>query len=374
VLVKITMAIKLHYKMFDVRRTNVEEAQVARAAFKRIADDLRCAVQYEPPNLAGLDAVTGNAAMAMAGSLAGAAGDLGGAAGGIGSGQGTGGSNQQGGQTNPMTGGQSSGGKSSGGQGQNGGGQGGAPMGNAGGSGGAAAGGLPALGGLTGAAAGEEEAAELGTPISVVGLYGSANQLQFDMSRLPRVDEYMSVVSAQSSLGVVDIPSDMKTVTYFVCSEDTFDAVQDPSLLTGAAEPSPSGRGRGLMRRELSRAVSSWAEANGNLSSTYGDSKLLAEEVVGLTFQYFDGTEWLPDWNSDDLGGLPKAVEITLILQPTYALSENRLDDDLDSVPPEQTFKLVVHLPAAQPGANLPVDMAADDGAVLEEAAMEGAP
>jgi hypothetical protein len=185
----------------------------------------------------------------------------------------------------------------------------------------------------------------------------------------------MAVVSAQSDLGVVDIPSDMKTVTYFVCSEDTFDAAQSPGLMTGTPQPSTSGRGRGLMRRELSRAVSSWSEANGNLSGTYADSKLLAEEVVGLTFQYFDGTDWLPDWNSDDLGGLPKAIEIVLILQPTFALSDNQYaDQPTDEPPPEQTFRLVVHLPAARPGANLPVDAAADDAAVLEDPAMGAAP
>jgi hypothetical protein len=160
----------------------------------------------------------------------------------------------------------------------------------------------------------------------------------------------------------------MKTVTYFVCSEDTFDAVQNPGLMTGTPQPSASGRGRGLMRRELSRAVSSWAEMNGSTGSTYADARLLADEVVGLSFQYFDGLEWLPEWSSDDLGGLPKAVEIVLTLQPTYAMSDNQFADIAEgSIPPEQTFRLVVHLPAARPGANTPVDAAADDAAVLEE-------
>ena len=125
-----------------------------------------------------------------------------------------------------------------------------------------------------------------------------------------------------SDLGVVDIPSDIKTVTYFVCSEDTFDAAKSPGLMNGSPQPSVSGRGRGLMRRELSQAVSSWAEANGNLNSTYSDAKLLAEEVVGLQFRYYDGKGWLDDWNSDDLGGLPTAVEITVTIQPTYGMSD----------------------------------------------------
>ena len=225
----------------------------------------------------------------------------------------------------------------------------------------------------TGAAGETEETSELGTPIAVVGLYGSASSLQFDMSRLPRVDEYEALYSDSSGLGVVDIPSDIKTVTYFVCSEDSFDAAKSPGAMTGSPQPSLSGRGRGLMRRELSQAVSSWAEANGNLSTTYSDAKLLAEEVVGLQFRYYDGEAWLEDWNSDDLGGLPTAVEITVTIQPTYAMSDEALEQmSADEVPPEKSYSLIVHLPAAQPAAatsTTVVDTAAGDSAVLEQGA-----
>jgi hypothetical protein len=230
--------------------------------------------------------------------------------------------------------------------------------------------GAPAAGGATGET---EEAAQLGTPITVVGLYGSAGTLQFDMSRLPRVDEYEALYSANSELGVVDIPSDIKTVTYFVCTEDSFDGAKNPDLMSGSPQPSVSGRGRGLMRRELSQAVASWAEANGNLNATYSDAKLLADEVVGLQFRYYDGVDWLDDWNSDDLGGLPFAVEITVTIQPTYAMSEDALAQySADDIPPEKSYSLIVHLPAAQAAAAVPtevVDTAAGDSAVLEEGA-----
>ena len=69
-----------------------------------------------------------------------------------------------------------------------------------------------------------------------------------------------------------------------------------------------------------------------------------------MTFQYFDGTQWVAEWNSDDIGGLPLAVEIVLVL------SDARPDDktsplqslDTDEKPPtERTYRLVVHLPTA---------------------------
>ncbi len=40
----------------------------------------------------------------------------------------------------------------------------------------------------------------------------------------------------------------------------------------------------------------------------------LADGVWGIDFTYFDGTEWLEDWNSKEQDGLPRAVEVKLIL------------------------------------------------------------
>jgi len=372
VLMAIGMAIDLHYRMFDVRRTNIEEAHVARAVLRNIADDLRAAVQFVPPDLEGLEAVTGNAATAAASMLSGQASE-GGSGGGTGNPE-SGNSDANVGETtgdqsapspDPMGFGQSA---------QSGSPQtGGSPMGGTQGFGALGSGLNPgALSQLSaGQAAAPEETGELGQAISVVGLYGSTTQLQFDISRLPRVDEYEAILSPTSDLGVVDIPSDIKTVTYFVCSEDTFDAAKAPSLLNGSPQPSTTGRGRGLMRRELSQAVSSWAESNGNLQSTYSDARLLAEEVVALQFRYYDGVGWLDDWNSDELGGLPVAVEVTVTIQPTYAMSEEALAKlPVDAIPPEKVYSLIVHLPASRPGemTTTAEDTAAGDAAVLQEA------
>jgi len=41
----------------------------------------------------------------------------------------------------------------------------------------------------------------------------------------------------------------------------------------------------------------------------------LADNVWGIDFRYFDGREWLEDWNSDDREGLPRALEVKLILR-----------------------------------------------------------
>ncbi|MFQ5907031.1 MAG: type II secretion system protein GspJ, partial [bacterium] len=41
----------------------------------------------------------------------------------------------------------------------------------------------------------------------------------------------------------------------------------------------------------------------------------LTDDVWGIDLRYFDGSEWLEDWNSGDRERLPRAVEIKLILR-----------------------------------------------------------
>lgn len=324
VLMAIGMAINLHYRMFDVRRTNVEEAQLARAVLRHIADDLRCAVQYTPPDLEGLDTVSGNAVSAAANSAFGETGDEGGA-GGQGS-SGTGSTGSQSGQGGTSGSGQFATNPSSTASAQ-----------------------LLSQAATTTVDPTATDAAST----SVVGLYGTATELRFDISRLPRVDEYQSLMTPESGVGVVDIPSDIKTITYFLAEGDAPTGAAFAG--SGSTLDTTSSGGSGLMRGQLDRAVASWAEMNGGSSSAYETAELLAEEVTSLTFSYFDGEAWSEEWDSATMGGLPIAVEIFITIQPTQPVSEDEISASsaAEQVPTEQTYRLVVHLPAARPGANM---------------------
>ena len=70
----------------------------------------------------------------------------------------------------------------------------------------------------------------LGTP----GLVGNQTQVQLDVSRLPRLEEYVAMLDANTA-DIDDIPSDIKTVAYFVQSSDTLGGVED-ALATATAE------------------------------------------------------------------------------------------------------------------------------------------
>ena len=53
VLMAVGMAINLHLRLLDSGRTKVEEAQLARAILRNIAQDLRNAVPYNAANSSG---------------------------------------------------------------------------------------------------------------------------------------------------------------------------------------------------------------------------------------------------------------------------------------------------------------------------------
>jgi hypothetical protein len=359
VMLSITMAIDLYWRSFDIRRTNVEEAQLARSLLRHMADDLRSAMQFTPPDLSGLSTVAGNTQVA-ANVASNDAANMAMASGAIGAGMlpggnsgGQGGQNQQGGGSNGSGGaGGNSGGGNSGGGNSGGSGSGGSQGNGGGGLGGMFPGGASGTN-TSGASSVTGDATALESMGYTVGLYGTASQMQLDISRLPRVDQYQPLAPTTLGMGPIDIPSDVKTVTYFLRSEDSAAAEEAGSMSLIGPQPSLDIRGRGLMRSEIDRAMATFATSAGDTQATTATAKLLAEEVVGLSFQYFDGYEWLTDWDSQQYGGLPQAVEITLVLADAQREEREQMLDTPNVASQteqlgERTYRLVVHLPTAK--------------------------
>ncbi|MHB1034233.1 MAG: type II secretion system protein GspJ [Pirellulales bacterium] len=179
------------------------------------------------------------------------------------------------------------------------------------------------------------------------GLYGNQYELQIDVSRLPRPDQYNRILQAATSGGVVTPLSDMKNVAYYVlCSNDV--GMGSPTVTLG-------GQQGGLVRRELDRAVSRLSADMGTLPANDPRAEPIAPEVVRLEFRYFDGTEWVTEWDSNARQGLPMAVEIDLWVQSAERVRRSQLmgslaaslglGQELDLTP----YRLVVALPGAEP-------------------------
>lgn len=359
VMLALTMAINLQLKYTDVGRTDVEEAQLARAILRQVADDLRSSVfptAIEVEGAAEAFKAAAEAAKKVTAAAAASGEDAG--ASGSGSGQGE------------SQGGQSSGGGAAGGQfgaatgGQTGGAATGAQTGGASTLGGGAAGGLTggaggsSLGGATGAGTtGEEGTSTDGstaTTTLVTGLYGTPYSLQFDIARVPRSDEWTAMpAGAAAGLAAVTTPgldrtSEVKTVSYMLLTDSPL-AGGASVTSTGLAQPTT-----GLVRTEMDRATAAYAQTGATLSLSTGKQELLAPEVNSLAFRYFDGTSWYTQWDSTTQQGLPTAVEIQLGVASSQTRSGQPAAAPAATVagaaPVENTllYRLVVQIPGAR--------------------------
>ena len=204
---------------------------------------------------------------------------------------------------------------------------------DSGSSGGGAPGGGAPSGGASGGGAsggGASGASTSTAPVALPpGIYGSSTSIEIDVSRLPRPDEYYPKMGNTSTGTLGDMPSDVKTVGYYVQSPRA-DGVQDSlgqlsqesASLTSAPVASPNG---GLVRRSVDRAVTQYAYEIAQSSQLLRTGELIAPEVLALEFQYFDGASWQTQWDGSQQG-LPHVVKITIAMQRDSLSKSKPLD------------------------------------------------
>ncbi len=168
-------------------------------------------------------------------------------------------------------------------------------------------------------------------------LFGDSESIAVDISRLPRLDQYNSIIAGDTS--AEQTPSDIKTLAYFFSDANPVnnDGVQFSSVAAG-----------GLFRRQIDRAVATHSGDVGLVSRPDDYSDLVASEVAEIRFRYFDGADWQSGWDSEELGGFPTAIEVVLVIDPTRSTSgEDYIYSGFDSAVMEQ-YRSVIHLPAAE--------------------------
>ncbi|MEM6365287.1 MAG: prepilin-type N-terminal cleavage/methylation domain-containing protein [Planctomycetota bacterium] len=202
--------------------------------------------------------------------------------------------------------------------------------------------------GAAGIAGGDSSALpmDLSTSMGVLlepGLVGDQTQLQIDVSRLPGLEAYAvdpDLAGPDPNGGLNDRPSDIKTIAYFVTSDGVgpTDVLQD--LSDSSDQPSTVG-GTGLVRRQIDRAISTEAASTGGLTRLLSSGQIVAPEVIGVEFEYFDGVTWVPMFNSDEYGFLPVAVRVTLMMQSATS--------GTDAAMTTKTFTHLIYLPFSSP-------------------------
>lgn len=311
ILVAVGMALDLHLRSYTKRRAIIEQSQLARALLNRIAEDIRATIRYEEPDLSSYNSIMGNvSAESLAGidpsALSAAAGSSEASAALESMGmEGESLDSLLAEATNPNT----------------------------------------------------QDLASSTTLPTMPGIYGNQYELQIDVSRLPSQEQYQMAAPLDGTLvPFSDLPSDIKTITYYLQAPGAATALS-PSAETEGIVPGSSPFDRleaqptgGLVRRELDRSITQWALTNGNVAGLERAGTIIAPEAVSLEFRYFDGTQWLTQWDTSTLMSLPIAIEVLLALQPpadASALSTMLAPSPAGSVAEEgwSYYRMVVHLP-----------------------------
>jgi hypothetical protein len=176
-------------------------------------------------------------------------------------------------------------------------------------------------------------------------LYGNQSELQIDVSRFPRPEQYDVVMSAGMDPLLANVGSHLKTVSYYVrAANTTTTGSSQSSSMTSAGDVQPV-----LVRRVLNRAEAVFAAQLGDAGSFERGEQLLAEGVLAIDFLYFDGLDWYPDWDCSLRAGLPMAVSITVVVLPPGGSEPPDLQEQLAAMAGENVFRLTVQLPTAQP-------------------------
>jgi prepilin-type N-terminal cleavage/methylation domain-containing protein len=176
------------------------------------------------------------------------------------------------------------------------------------------------------------------------GLVGTSTDLQLFISR---PDRNLAYVSSQELTSPDQRTGDLLLVRYLLASKlgsGLGSMIADREAAGNTDGPLGLARVEGDLYG-LSTAVQS-SEDTPQLSA----ARLVAREVSSLTFRYYDGGQWLEEWDSTARNELPKAIEIVITLrdeQPTESLLSD--DEQTPYAFPETTHRMVVPLPTAEP-------------------------
>ncbi len=176
------------------------------------------------------------------------------------------------------------------------------------------------------------------------GLFGDMQTIVLHVSR-PRLD----LLSSQALNMVNSRTSDLKTVSYFVAGNGSGGLQAAAASHFSSQTNKGPGGSKGLARMEGDRLALQMADKSGNTASLLGQTQMLAPEVSRVGFRYWNGSTWAMQWDSASMGGLPRAVEVTIEMTfSTVDPNQSRFRKK-QKVEPPRTYRSVVALPIYKP-------------------------
>ena len=180
---------------------------------------------------------------------------------------------------------------------------------------------------------------------STDGLVGTETEL---LLYINRPDRSLNYVDAQTLTSLADRSGDLMVVRYFLAQKG---GAGLSSKIADRESPGSDSGPAGLVRMTGDLYGISMSLQENEEDAQIAAAQLWAREVAGITFQYFDGTQWQTEWDSKKLSSLPQAIEIVLTLRTAPAddpEEKKAAENDLYKLG-ETTHRMVVHLPVAPP-------------------------
>ncbi|HEX6960446.1 MAG TPA: hypothetical protein VF175_01155 [Lacipirellula sp.] len=155
-------------------------------------------------------------------------------------------------------------------------------------------------------------------PAQVQGVFGTIDQLRIDRAAYPNWQRASRQVLPEEPATAADMPA---SVRYYLNDGDR-QTSQEFALQGVPEEDETSDRRAGLYRELYTTAA--LADESDPLDATIQRDgariELLAPEVVKMELNYFDGTQFVDEWDSFEQGALPAGIEILLtIYEPSFA-------------------------------------------------------
>ncbi|MCH2202559.1 MAG: hypothetical protein MK102_11360 [Fuerstiella sp.] len=180
-----------------------------------------------------------------------------------------------------------------------------------------------------------------GTGVCHNGLVGTDRDLVLYISYPSR---NLGYVAAPDAVGTTDRHSDLMVVRWLL-AESSGGGLS--SAMAGQQTTVHDGPVAGLARGNGGVTGFGQAIETGDINLQVDSTVLLSHEVKGIRFEYFDGLEWLTEWNSASLNKIPLAVRIELTLRGSSPTGDA---GSLGSGAPNlTTHTLVVPIPVASP-------------------------
>jgi hypothetical protein len=185
------------------------------------------------------------------------------------------------------------------------------------------------------------------------GLYGDESSLVIFIHRPARLP---ARIATQSSLSeedeVIDSVTDsgLRTVSWYLNGSSSIGSLVGESDISSSLVDNlrfdDSGSG-GLSRLEQDALEVNFSD---DVTDILGiQAELLAPEIQMVQFRYFDGADWVSQWDSAIQERLPSAVEVTLTFEEVDAQANRLLFGEEPIGAEKNTMRFVVALSMAPP-------------------------